>query len=276
MRIRNRAIWFGFAGPLALAAGLAAQPQPRPAPQRPLATRYSVEKPDDSMFGILRAAVGGRTYTLIGKSKEMCLAIVDQRDWEGNGSRSALVERIAACGGDCCPNSFFFVSARPDGHFAIGEDLADSWAEPIVERWRNQWSVVIVSNNEGSNTDRPVEIARRFVLQDGKGVKVEESRRKDIESLMEMRSEIFHGDGEEHSIQYDLDGDGRKDTIGARLWERWGRMIWTVRFANGKEFTSSGAAACKRIGVLSTKTGGVSDLVCDQDTVLRWSGHDYR
>jgi len=276
MNLRNRAAWFAVAGPLTLAASLAAQPQTqnRPTPQRSQGIQYSVEKSDDSI-SILRATAGGKTYTLIDRSKEMCLAIVDQRDWDGSGLGDALVENITACGGNCCPNSFFFLSALPNGRFAISEDLADSWAEPVIEKWRNQWSVVIVSSNEGYNTDPPVEITRRFILEAGKGVKVEESRRKDMEAIVEMRSAIFQqGADDEHSIQYDLDGDGKKDVISGELWERWGRINWTVRFADGKQFTSS--TACKRIGVLPTKTNGVNDLVCDQDTVFRWNGHEYK
>jgi uncharacterized protein YecT (DUF1311 family) len=234
---------------------------------------YFVEKSDDAMFSALRAKVNGKTYTLIDKSKEMCLAVMDQRDWDGNGLKDALVERSPACGGNCCPNTYFFVSAFPGGRFELSQDLADSWAEPTIDKWKNAWSVVIVSNNEGENIERPVEITRRFVLRSGKGVKVSESLRKEMESVLEMRSEIFHGPDEQHSIQYDLDGDGRKDTISGKLWERWGRILWSVQFANGKAFETD--TACKRIGVLKTVSGGVHDLVCDQDTVFRWTGDAY-
>jgi hypothetical protein len=94
--------------------------------------------------------------------------------------------------------------------------------------------------------------------------------------VVEMRSEIFEGNAEEetHTLKYDLDGDGKQDTIIGRLWERWGRILWTVEFANGKRFSSNDA--CKRIGVLGTKTNGVNDLVCDQDTVLHWDGDGYK
>src|SRR5690349_14188287 len=78
---------------------------------------YFVEKSGDSMYGALRARANGKTYTLIDTSREMCLDVVDQRDWDGNGLRDALVERITACGGNCCPNSYFFVSALPNGRF---------------------------------------------------------------------------------------------------------------------------------------------------------------
>lgn len=51
-------------------------------------------------------------------------------------------------------------------------------------------------------------------------------------------------------------------------------MFWSVEFANGKKFKSD--LGCKRIGVLATKTNGVRNLVCDQDTVLSWDGDAYK
>lgn len=205
-----------------------------------------------------------------------CPCRFEQKDFDADGYLDALVEDITACGGNCCPNKFFFVSARPDGTFAVSDEFADSWKDPDIEKWKGHWSVVVVSNNEGVNQQRPVEYTRRFVLEGGKAVKVEEHLRKDMKAIVEMRSEIFKTDdpGETHSFQYDLDGDGKKDTISGRLWERWGRILWTVEFANGKKFSSNDA--CKRIGVLPTKTEGVNDLVCDQDTVLHWDGSEYK
>jgi len=253
--------WLAFAAFL-LPIGLSAQ-----------SIEYFVEKSDDSPYSTLRARQNGKVYTLIDTSQEMCLLVEDQRDWDGNGLKDALVARLTACGGNCCPNFYFFISAMGNGRFEKSEDLADSWGEPVIEKWKSAWSVVLVSTNEGFNKDRPVEVTRRFVVRNGKGVKVEESTRQDMESLVEMRSEIFEGSDDEHSIEYDLDGDGRKDVISGRLWERWGRIFWTVRFAGGKEFETS--TACKRIGVLKTKTNAVHDLVCDQDTVYRWSGGEY-
>jgi hypothetical protein len=236
-----------------------------------------VTSADSLSVGALLAIVDGKTYPVIPRAKKKCLQIVEQKDFEGKGTMSALVMDITACGGNCCPNSFFFVSYQGKGQFKMSDEFADSWKDPVIEKWKGRWSVVVTSNNEGMmNTERPVEITRRFVLQDGEAVKMEETQRKDMASLMEMRSEIFdsYKQDETHTLEYDLDGDGRKDVITGKLWERWGRILWTVRFANGKEFSSG--EGCKRIGVLATQTNGVHDLVCDQDKVLHWNGEAYK
>jgi len=240
--------------------------------------KYSITQLDQTVFstGALVATVNGKRHVLVSKSKDKCLQIVDERDFDGDGLLDALVKHITACGGNCCSDGFFFVSALPDGSFAVSDEFADSWKDPAIEKWKGRWSVVVVSNNEGVNLDRPVEFTRRFVLEGGKAVKVEEHQRQEIKSIVEMRSEIFRFGKEEetHSLKYDLDGDGKKDTITGHLWDRWGRIVWTVEFANGKTFSSNDA--CKRIGVLAAKTDGVHDLVCDQDTVLHWDGSKYK
>src|SRR5579864_3061648 len=75
--------------------------------------KYSVVQADKTTFstGALVATVNGKRHVLVSKSKEKCLQIIDERDFDGDGSLDALVEDITACGGNCCPNQFFFVSA---------------------------------------------------------------------------------------------------------------------------------------------------------------------
>jgi len=238
---------------------------------------YSVENDSEWPYSSeLRATVDGKTYRLIDRSKRVCLQVIDQRDFDGNGLVDALVENITGCGGNCCPQSFFFVSNFGGGRFQVSEEFADSWRDPVIERWKGRWSVAVSSSNEGIDHQRLCEITRRFILEAGKAVQVEEWLHKEMESMTEIRSEIFDPDkvDEEHSIEYDLDGDGKKDQIKTKYWSRWGSMFWIVEFADGKKFSSN--LGCKRIGVLGTKTHGVSDLVCDQDTVFRWNGLEYQ
>jgi hypothetical protein len=236
---------------------------------------YSVrESSNGPPVGVLLATANGRSRELIGQSQQKCLRIVAQQDFDGNGSTDALVANVQGCGGNCCPDSFFFVTSQPNGGFQIGKEFAESWSDPVVEKWDGRWSVVVTSNNEGINTDRPVETTRRFVLEKGQAMAVQEHHKVDIQAIVEMRSEMFANPDETHTIEYDLDEDGRNDVVTGKFWERWGRIIWSVRFANGKEFTSS--VGCKRIGVLATRTNGVHDLVCDQDDVLHWTGTRYQ
>jgi hypothetical protein len=104
---------------------------------------------------------------------------------------------------------------------------------------------------------------------------VEEIHAVEEKALAELRSEQFEGaEDKDLVLSFDLDGDGRSDSLVGKLWSRWGRMHWEVRFADGR-VSDGGPGACKRVGVLSQKTLGYHDLVCDLDTFIRWDGNSY-
>jgi hypothetical protein len=228
----------------------------------------------------LMVEVNGKVHTIVNQQAESCLEIIAQRDFDGDGVTDALVEDIQACGGNAVGNSFFFVSAGRDGSFVKSHLLGtakfgSSWQEPTIEEWKGQLSVVVVETNEGMNQEEPEEVTNRFVLKDRRAVLVNESRRQPLETIKEIKSSDFdfERDDEVRFLRHDLNGDGKLDTIKCSFWARWGRILFEISVAGGNRKNFS--EACKRIGVLSHRTGGFHDLVCDQDTLLRWSGREY-
>ncbi len=206
--------------------------------------------------------------------------IVEQKDFDGNGFTDALIVVHPACGGSCCADTFFFVSAEGGGKYKISPSFGNSWGSPTIEKWKDAWSVLVSETNDGITTEARSEVQKRFVLKAGKAVQVEEKTRLALKSLVELKSDDFDTQkrGDTHSVEYDLDGDGKPDKITGKLsglmnkWD-WGTLEWTVEFANGKRFSSQG---CRRVGVLEGSTGGVHDLVCDQDSIYRWNGTEYK
>jgi hypothetical protein len=254
---------------------------PLPSPRAPQSNPgtvvdYFVDKSSDQMYGSLYAKVNGQQYKIVGTQEQTCLTVEDQRDYDGNGSTDALIRRNVSCGGNCCADAFYFVSYMGNGHFEQSADFASSWVAPEVQEWKGMWSVVITSSNEGINTLAPVETRERYVLDTGQAVRVESSEHLEIVAVAELRSEQFdpQNDGQELQIPYDLDGDAVSDKITGKFWARWGRIIWSVELSKGGSHTAD--LACKRVGVLSSETNGVRDIVCDFDDVYRWDGHQYR
>jgi hypothetical protein len=226
----------------------------------------------------LEATANGRTQTIIAESESQCLSIVDQKDFDADGYVDALVEHINGCGGNCCGNSYFFVSYDGNGKFRKSQDFGYSWSNgPTIERWKEHWSVQVLSENQGVNTDDVQEVTERFVLDSGKAVRVEQSHVDPLPAEIELKSSSFDPKvpDERRSIAFDLDNDGVPDTISATLVFRWGTLDWIVNFANGKT-TEGGGRSCKRIGVLRASSHGVRDLVCDLNTVLHWDGRQYK
>ena len=105
-------------------------------------------------FDILVARIGNREHVVIGETDDMCLDLPDQRDFDGDGSRDALVFRSPRCRGDAAPGLLFFVSA--DTTFRLSNPFPGH--RPRVERWNGAWSVVAGET--------------RHVLRDGRAVTV--------------------------------------------------------------------------------------------------------
>ncbi len=106
-------------------------------------------------FDILVARIGNREHVVLGETDDMCLDLPDQRDFDGDGSRDALVFQSPRCRGDAAPGLLFFVSA--DTAFRRSNPFPGH--RPRIERWNGEWSVLTGE--------------ARHVLRDGRAVPVE-------------------------------------------------------------------------------------------------------
>ena len=123
------------------------------APEPPRDIVYHVVK-GARFFDILVARIGNREHIVIGETDDMCLDLPDQRDFDGDGIRDALVFRSPRCRGDAAPGLLFFVSA--DTTFRLSNPFPGH--RPRVERWNGEWSVLVGET--------------RHVLRDGRAVPV--------------------------------------------------------------------------------------------------------
>ena len=123
------------------------------APEPPHDIVYHVVK-GARFFDILVARIGNREHIVIGETDDMCLDLPDQRDFDGDGRRDALVFRSPRCRGDAAPGLLFFVSA--DTTFRLSNPFPGH--RPRVERWNGEWSVLAGET--------------RHVLRDGRAVPV--------------------------------------------------------------------------------------------------------
>jgi hypothetical protein len=238
---------------------------------------FFLTQPQFGLNRALAASVGDRTYNVMMAEEGACFGIADQRDFDGDGYTDVLLTTYTGCGGNCCPLGYSFVSYVGDGHFRRTEIFGYSWSDPEIEPWGNQTTVVITSNNEGMNVDDPEEKRTRYILSGGQTVKVEESTRMYLEALAELHVRDIAAVARNAwpTLVFDLDQDGIDDVIRVTdLWERWGRMYWSVQLSAKGTFDVD--IPCKRIGVLASATLGIHDLVCDQDQVLTWNGAGFR
>jgi hypothetical protein len=104
---------------------------------------------------------------------------------------------------------------------------------------------------------------------------VESSKKNSIVALQEIRSSDFHNGKEEETIRmsYDLDGNGEEDYFECTYWDRWDKLFFNI-ILNGNILNYDGIGV-DRIGILSSKTNGMHDLIYDEDNVVKWNGNEY-
>jgi hypothetical protein len=260
--------------PSSSAAVLPSSPPP-PLPPSPI--RYRVVSqggPGSETFSVL-AKRNGSTFKVEGARFNCCLSVLTQKDLDGDGLIDAILEEGTGGTGAYGDPMYYFVAGTM-GDVFLAQEVGNG--EGKLAPWHGKSSLVLDTDNEGVNTDRPERGILRFAFENGHAVLVEEKHAVEIKALADLRSEQFDAvsnQDEEKSLFFDLDGDGKKDELVGRLWFRWGRFYWRVRFGDGRTTEEDDSSTCKRLGVLAQKTQGHHELVCDFDTRFRWNGIAY-
>lgn len=226
-------------------------------------------------FNKLYAKVDGYDYQ-IDIPEDICFDIAAQIDFDKDGKKDALITNIQACGGNAIGNSFFFVTYMGNGFFNISNSFGNSvWGDPIIEEWKEQKSVVIFDNNAGGNTEKDYSSKERYVLKQGKAIRVEFAKKNSIVALQEIKASDFHNGKEEETIRmsYDLDGNGEMDYFECRYWDRWDALLFDI-ILNGNRLGCDNNGV-SRVGVLSTKTNGMHDIIYNENDIVKWNGTEY-
>lgn len=238
-------------------------------------TYFGKKNEGELFFNKLYAKVDGYDYQ-IDIPEDICFDIEAQIDFDKDGMKDALITNIQACGGNAIGNSFFFVSYTGGGFFNISNSFGNSvWDDPVIEDWKEQKSVVIFDNNDGFNTEKNYSSKERYVLKQGKAVRVEFAKKNSIVASQEVKASDFHNGKEEETIRmnYDLDGNGEMDYFECRYWDRWDALLFDI-VLNGNRLGCDNNGV-SRVGVLSTKTNGMQDLICNENDIIKWNGSEY-
>ena len=95
-----------------------------------------------------------------------------------------------------------------------------------------------------------------------------------VPAIVEVNSFEFDEANPEQIVrEFDADGDEIADKLICDYWPQWGSTVCHVESSVfGFQDLSLG---CNRIGVLATRSNGLSDLVCNHFSVLRFDGKEY-
>ena len=73
---------------------------------------------------------------------------------------------------------------------------------------------------------------------------------------------------------YDLDKDGIDDVMDCNYWDRWGAVMCDITTSAKGEITFG--LGCDRIGILETSTNGLSDIICNRRSIVKYSADENR
>ena len=223
----------------------------------------------------LKAVIGIDVFSLITMEDKLCARIVRVSDFNKNGFEDVLIEVINGCGGNCCANSYAIFSY--DGQkFLKTEAVGYDWNGIEISESSLEFNFIVETVNEGlGNTSMCSNKVETFRLNGFNFEPIQTISEEKVKAITEIKAEDFlNREEEELFLSYDLDGDGKQDKITCKYWSRWGKIgLWEIHFGSGIVY--KGESSPKRIGVLSTKTRGISDLVLECEEIIKWNGKSY-
>jgi hypothetical protein len=238
--------------------------------------------------GKIRATIDGRTHEDLTGAKEEPYAsseyyfdagykLAQVLDLNGNGYQEALIEDYSGSGTSNCHKEFFVCYFDPTKEkFEISNSFGSSCPTPEIVNKDGKKLIKLIVSEQGFDKVEMIEHTEYYQFNGSEKVKlVETIKTEPISAVKELLASHFNEENgtEEITLEFDLDKNGQIDKIVAGYWFRWGVLDWRVYMnGNGKPILSSNG---KRIGVLSTTTHGVHDLINDLNIVYFWNGEEY-
>jgi hypothetical protein len=208
---------------------------------------------------------------VLSKTAEISVAA---RTSDINGDQREEVLVTLTDGGNCCAPyvNLYYVDTQTNElkEFTFGEwQVWNGWDDARIETLDNVATLTSTNNYDGRNPDLArSEVSYKF---DGSNVSISAIiKHTKIPALAELKSTDFDTEFEERGkkkyLKFDLNSDGKVETVGCEYWMRWGELIRCSVTSEkyGNVFKSSqNTGLGKRFGVLPEKQNGWHILVVD-------------
>ena len=171
--------------------------------------------------------------------------------------------------GNCCGPTFHIIKRVDEGFYDIlSHEELQGWPSVSINQRENRTSLLVRNTSEGTNNTSMEDTIVELELVDGKLRLISKSSNTAmIHAAMQVTSEELKTTGNK-TLEYDLDLDGKPDRLECSYWERWGAASCTLSSSMHGELKMSGG--CNRIGILTTTTNKMHDLVCNRSDILKW------
>jgi len=228
---------------------------------------------NESLF----AEVNGRKYLITNDYLESdpYKSVEAVRDLDGDGLAEAIISIRGS--GTCCGPSFAIVSDRGNGFFSVSE--LEIHGFPVVEiiEQDNQPLILVHGQQDGIENTSIEETQTIFRFEHGNLVLISKMSNASLLYAEQVfnSSDFASEESRDKSqvIEAMLDEDDILDTLECKYWARWGTLNCEINSSLHGQGVD--APTCDRVGVLSTKTNGMNDLVCRRRDVFVFDGKGY-
>ena len=238
----------------------------------------SSELPRRSLGEDLFAVIDGTDYLITNDHFEdyRYKSIYAQEDLDGDGRDEVILE--IHHGGNCCGSEYAVVSHRGENYFSITQhEVFDGAGFPSFELvvHKGEKLIEVVNSSTGVDNKSQSQTISLLRFEYGQLTLLSQSENASIiPAIVEVNSYEFDQDNPATIVkEFDADGDDTADKLVCDYWARWGAAVCDVdSSAFGYQDLSLG---CYRVGVLPERSNGLSDLVCNHFSVLKFDGEKY-
>ena len=238
----------------------------------------AVDLPRRSYREDLFASINGTEYLITNEHLQIYYhkSIFAQEDLDGDGRDEVILE--IHHGGNCCGSEYAVVSHRGENYFSITQhEVFDGAGFPSFELvvHKGEKLIEVVNSSTGVDNKSQSQTISLLRFEYGQLTLLSQSENASIiPAIVEVNSYEFDQDNPATIVkEFDADGDDTADKLVCDYWARWGAAVCDVdSSAFGYQDLSLG---CYRVGVLPERSNGLSDLVCNHFSVLKFDGEKY-
>jgi hypothetical protein len=194
-------------------------------------------------------------------------------DLDGDGINEGIIRTQS--GGNCCGPDYFIAKKVEDGFYILltHEELSGFPEIKTIDR-NGQTNIVVYNTSDGVGNVSYEHTKTELELVNGKlSIVSKLYNQASLDAVMDVTSAELQ-DTKTKQLIYDLDKDGVDDVLDCNYWDRWGAVQCEISTSSKGSIVFG--LGCDRLGILQKSSNGLSDLVCDRNSIVKYSPDENR
>ena len=196
-----------------------------------------------------------------------------QLDLDGDGINEGIIRTQS--GGNCCGPDYYIAKKVEKGFYILltHEELSGFPEIKTIDR-KGKTNIVVYNTSDGVGNVSYEHTKTELELVNGKlSIVSKLYNQASLDAVMDVTSAELQ-EIKTKQLIYDLDKDGVDDVLDCNYWDRWGAVQCEISTSSQGSIVFG--LGCDRLGILETVTNGLSDLVCDRNSIVKYSPDENR